>query len=55
MGMLAPTSAVVGMGLSKEVALITDGRFSEELEDPVSDILPLRLLKEDPSFNPRGR
>lgn len=26
--MLAPTSAVVGRGLSKEVALITDGRFS---------------------------
>ena len=26
--MLAPTSALVGMGLDKEVALITDGRFS---------------------------
>ena len=26
--MLSPTSAVVGMGLDKEVALITDGRFS---------------------------
>ncbi len=26
--MLAPTSAVAGMGLDKEVALITDGRFS---------------------------
>jgi len=26
--MLAPTSAVVGMGLDKEVALVTDGRFS---------------------------
>ena len=26
--MLAPTSAIVGMGLSEEVALITDGRFS---------------------------
>ena len=26
--MLAPTSAVVGRGLSKEVALVTDGRFS---------------------------
>ncbi len=26
--MLAPTSAVVGMGLDKDVALITDGRFS---------------------------
>ncbi len=26
--MLSPTSAVVGMGLGKEVALLTDGRFS---------------------------
>ncbi|MDP3030174.1 MAG: dihydroxy-acid dehydratase [Deltaproteobacteria bacterium] len=26
--MLTPTSAIVGMGLGKEVALITDGRFS---------------------------
>jgi dihydroxy-acid dehydratase len=26
--MLAPTSAVVGKGLGKDVALITDGRFS---------------------------
>lgn len=26
--MLAPTSAIVGMGLSKDVGLITDGRFS---------------------------
>lgn len=26
--MLAPTSAIVGMGMDKEVALITDGRFS---------------------------
>jgi len=26
--MLAPTSAVMGKGLGKEVALITDGRFS---------------------------
>lgn len=26
--MLAPTSAIAGMGLGKEVALITDGRFS---------------------------
>jgi dihydroxy-acid dehydratase len=26
--MLLPTAAIVGMGLSKEVALITDGRFS---------------------------
>jgi dihydroxy-acid dehydratase len=26
--MLAPTSAIAGLGLEKEVALITDGRFS---------------------------
>jgi dihydroxy-acid dehydratase len=26
--MLAPTSAIVGMGLGEEVALVTDGRFS---------------------------
>ncbi|TBV80110.1 MAG: dihydroxy-acid dehydratase [Desulfobulbaceae bacterium] len=26
--MLAPTAAIVGMGLSKQVALVTDGRFS---------------------------
>jgi dihydroxy-acid dehydratase len=26
--MLTPTSAIVGMGLDKDVALITDGRFS---------------------------
>lgn len=26
--MLAPTSSIVGRGLGKEVALITDGRFS---------------------------
>jgi len=26
--MLTPTSAIVGMGLGSDVALITDGRFS---------------------------
>ena len=26
--MLSPTSSIVGMGLDKDVALITDGRFS---------------------------
>ena len=26
--MLSPTSAIIGMGLGKSVALITDGRFS---------------------------
>ncbi|WP_369018054.1 dihydroxy-acid dehydratase [Thermatribacter velox] len=32
--MLAPTSAIVGMGLSKDVALITDGRFSGGTRGP---------------------
>jgi dihydroxy-acid dehydratase len=32
--MLAPTSAIVGMGLSDSVALITDGRFSGGTRGP---------------------
>ncbi len=32
--MLAPTSAIVGMGLSDSVALITDGRFSGGTQGP---------------------
>lgn len=32
--MLSPTSAIVGMGLHKEVALITDGRFSGGTRGP---------------------
>jgi len=32
--MLAPTSAVVGMGLSHDVALVTDGRFSGGTRGP---------------------
>jgi len=32
--MLAPTSAIVGMGLHKDVALITDGRFSGGTRGP---------------------
>jgi dihydroxy-acid dehydratase len=32
--MLAPTSSVVGMGLAKDVALITDGRFSGGTRGP---------------------
>ncbi len=32
--MLAPTSAIVGMGLSTSVALITDGRFSGASKGP---------------------
>ena len=34
--MLTPTAAVAGMGLDKDVALITDGRFSEQPEAPLS-------------------
>ena len=32
--MLTPTSVIVGMGLSKSVALITDGRFSGATKGP---------------------
>ena len=32
--MLAPTAAIVGMGLSEDVALITDGRFSGGTQGP---------------------
>ena len=32
--MLAPTSAIVGMGLSHDVALVTDGRFSGGTRGP---------------------
>ena len=32
--MLSPTSAIVGMGLSNDVALITDGRFSGGTRGP---------------------
>jgi len=32
--MLAPTSAIVGMGMSEDVALITDGRFSGGTKGP---------------------
>jgi dihydroxy-acid dehydratase len=32
--MLAPTSAIVGMGLAESVALITDGRFSGGTKGP---------------------
>ena len=32
--MLAPTSAIVGLGLSEDVALITDGRFSGGTKGP---------------------
>ena len=40
--MLAPTSAIMGMGLGSKVALITDGRFSGALEAHALGIFHLR-------------
>ena len=52
--MLAPTSAVVGMGLSHDVALVTDGRFSGGTRGPcighiapeAYDCGPIALVKD---------
>jgi dihydroxy-acid dehydratase len=52
--MLAPTSAIVGMGLAESVALITDGRFSGGTKGPcighispeASSGGPIAILKE---------
>jgi dihydroxy-acid dehydratase len=52
--MLAPTSAIVGMGLSDSVALITDGRFSGGTKGPclghvspeAADKGPIAILKD---------
>lgn len=52
--MLGPTSAIVGMGLSEDVALITDGRFSGGTQGPCIGHIspeaqiggPLAILKE---------
>jgi dihydroxy-acid dehydratase len=52
--MLAPTSAIVGMGLSDSVALITDGRFSGGTKGPcighispeAASAGPIGILKE---------
>lgn len=40
--MLSPTSAIAGMGLDKEVALITDGRFPVPRAEQPSDIFHRR-------------
>jgi len=40
MEMLSPTSAIMGMGLGEQVALITDGRFSGERAGSVLGIFP---------------
>jgi len=53
--MLAPTSAIVGMGLAEEVALITDGRFSGGTKGPCIGHIspeasaggPIAILKDD--------
>jgi dihydroxy-acid dehydratase len=53
--MLAPTSAIVGMGLSESVALITDGRFSGGTKGPcighvspeASSKGPIAILKDN--------
>lgn len=45
--MLSPTSAIAGMGLDKEVALITDGRFSELQEERLLDTFHRKPFKVD--------
>ena len=44
--MLSPTSAIMGAGLGKEVALITDGRFSGGSHGFVIGQSRLRQLQE---------
>jgi dihydroxy-acid dehydratase len=53
--MLSPTAAIVGMGLSEDVALITDGRFSGGTQGPCIGHIspeaacggPIAILKDD--------
>ncbi len=47
--MLTPTSAIAGMGLDKEVALLTDGRFSGGTRARPSAIYPRRPRTAAPS------
>jgi dihydroxy-acid dehydratase len=57
--MLAPTSAIVGMGLADSVALITDGRFSGGTKGPCIGHIspeaaaggPIAILKEGDIIN----
>ena len=57
--MLAPTSAIVGMGLENSVALITDGRFSGGTKGPcighvspeASSAGPIAILKDGDIIN----
>ncbi len=46
--MLAPTSAIVGMGLDKSVALITDGRFSGGTKGPCIGHISPEATKKGP-------
>ena len=41
--MLSTTGAIYGQGKGEKVALITDGRFSEQQEDFVLDMLDQKL------------
>ena len=43
--MLSPTSSIAGMGLDKDVALITDGRFSGATRGAAIGHISLRLWK----------
>lgn len=43
--MLNPTSVLAGMGLDKDVALLTDGRFPVRPAGPASVIFPLKHVK----------
>ena len=45
--MLAPTSSIVGRGLGKDVALITDGRFSGATRGIVSATFHQKRLQVD--------
>ena len=46
--MLSPTSAIVGMGLANDVALITDGRFSGGTRGPCIGHISLEAYKGGP-------
>ena len=46
--MLAPTSSIVGRGLGKDVALITDGRFSGATRGIAVGHIHLKPLQVDP-------
>ena len=47
--MLSPTSAIVGIGRDRDVALLTDGRFSGGSKGRRSDISRRRRRREVPS------